>query len=53
MVNTGKEEFIFFGVYPADAGHNYGDIEKRGFAKVVVERDGRPTLLSNPKREKR
>ena len=53
MVNTGQEEFIFFGVYPADAGHNYGDIEKHGFAKVVVERDGQPTLIPNPKREKR
>jgi len=53
MVNTGQEEFIFFGVYPADAGHNYGEIEKRGFAKVVVERNGQPTLVPNPKREKR
>jgi len=53
MVNTSQEEFIFFGVYPADAGHNYGDIEKRGFAKVVVEREGKPVLIPNPKREKR
>lgn len=53
MVNTGQEEFIFFGVYPADAGHNYGEIEKRGFAKVVVEREGKPMLVPNPKREKR
>lgn len=53
MVNTGKEEFIFFGVYPADAGHNYGDIETRGFAMVVVEREGKPMLVPNPKREKR
>lgn len=53
MVNVGREEFIFFGVYPADAGHNYGDIEKRGFVKVLVERDGRPTLLLNPRHEMR
>jgi glucose-6-phosphate isomerase len=53
MVNTGQEEFVFFGVYPADAGHNYGEIEKRGFAKVVVDRDGKPTLVPNPKREER
>jgi glucose-6-phosphate isomerase len=53
MVNVGQEEFVFFGVYPADAGHNYGDIEKRGFANVLVERDGRPTLLPNPKYEMR
>jgi glucose-6-phosphate isomerase len=53
MVNVGQEKFIFFGVYPADAGHNYGDIEKRGFVKVLVERDGRPTLLPNPRYEVR
>ncbi|MGB5932464.1 MAG: glucose-6-phosphate isomerase family protein [Anaerolineae bacterium] len=53
MVNTGQEELVFFGVFPADAGHNYDEIEKRGFAKVVVDRDGEPTLVPNPKREKR
>lgn len=53
MVNTGQGEFIFFGVYPADAGHNYGDIEERGFAKVLVERNGEPTLIPNPRREER
>ncbi len=53
MVNTGQEEFIFFGVYPADAGHNYGDIEERGFAKVLVERNGEPTLIPNPRRQER
>jgi glucose-6-phosphate isomerase len=53
MVNTGQEEFVFFGVYPADAGHNYGDIENRGFAKVLLEREGQPTLIPNPRREKR
>jgi len=53
MVNTGQGEFIFFGVYPADAGHNYGDIEKTGFAKVLAERNGQPTLIPNPKRQKR
>jgi glucose-6-phosphate isomerase len=53
MVNIGQGEFIFFGVYPADAGHNYGDIEKRGFARLLVESDGQPMLIPNPKREKR
>jgi glucose-6-phosphate isomerase len=53
MVNIGQGEFIFFGVYPADAGHNYGDIEERGFARLLVERDGQPMLIPNPKREKR
>ena len=52
MVNTGSHPFIFFAVYPGDAGHNYGDIEKTGFAKILVERDGKPVLVDNPKCKK-
>jgi glucose-6-phosphate isomerase len=48
-VNVGDEDFIFFGVYPADAGHNYGAIEERGFSKLLVESDGKPTFIPNPK----
>jgi len=49
MVNTGKTPFIFFAVYPGDAGHNYGDIEKTGFVKVLIEKEGKPLFLDNPK----
>jgi len=52
MVNTGGTAFIFFAVYPGDAGHNYGDIEETGFVKILVERDGKPTLMVNPKWKK-
>ena len=48
MANTGSEPFIFFVVYPGDAGHNYGAIEKTGFVKVLVERGGKPCLIENP-----
>ena len=47
-VNTGSEDFVFFGVYPADAGHDYGTIESEGFPMLLVERDGVPTLVPNP-----
>jgi len=40
-VNTGDEPLISFCVYPADAGHNYGDIEKQGFPQKITRRDGR------------
>ena len=40
-INTGDEPLISFCVYPADAGHNYGDIEKEGFPRRVFVRDGR------------
>jgi glucose-6-phosphate isomerase len=53
MVNTGSKPFIFFAVYPGDAGHNYGDIEKTGFVKILIEKNGKPRLIDNPKWKKR
>ena len=53
MVNTGSIPFVFFAVYPGDAGHNYGDIERTGFVKILVEKDGKPLLLvDNPRWKK-
>ena len=40
-INTGNEPLISFCVYPADAGHNYGDIEREGFPKRVFRRGGK------------
>ena len=48
MINTGAERFIFLGVYPGNAGHNYGTIEQTGFARLVVERHGAPAIIPNP-----
>jgi glucose-6-phosphate isomerase len=53
MVNVGMKPFIFFAVYPGDAGHNYGDIERTGFVKTLVERDGKPFLIDNPRWKRR
>jgi len=44
-VNTGDEPLISFCVYPAHAGHNYGDIETEGFPqRVIAGPDGRPAF---------
>ncbi|MCC5836037.1 MAG: cupin domain-containing protein [Opitutales bacterium] len=43
-VNTGDKPLTYFGVYPANAGHDYGAIGKRNFLKVIVEENGKPTL---------
>ena len=43
-VNTGGEPLVYLGVYPWNAGHDYGAIAERNFLRVIVERDGRPTL---------
>ena len=40
-VNIGGEDFVFFSVWEARAGHDYGTIERDGFRKLVVLRDGR------------
>lgn len=49
-INTSPDEpLITFFAFPGDAGHDYGTIETKGFRKIVVERDGRPELLDNPR----
>jgi len=49
-VNTSPhEDLVMFFVYPAEAGHDYGTIEAQGFRKLVVEADGRPVIVDNPR----
>jgi glucose-6-phosphate isomerase len=49
-VNTSSDEdLVTFFVYPGNAGHDYGSIEKQGFRKLVVERDGQAEVIDNPR----
>jgi glucose-6-phosphate isomerase len=49
-VNTGsREDLVTFFVYPGHAGHDYGTIESQGFRKLVLERDGEPQIVDNPR----
>jgi glucose-6-phosphate isomerase len=48
-VNTGSQPCVFFAVWPGDSGHDYGTIMNSGFAKILVDSGGRPTLVDNPK----
>jgi glucose-6-phosphate isomerase len=49
-VNTGSAgPLVTFFIYPGDAGHDYGTIERQGFRKLVVERAGRPEVVDNPR----
>lgn len=43
-INTGAEPLISFCVYPAEAGHNYGDIATEGFPKRVFIRQGQERI---------
>jgi glucose-6-phosphate isomerase len=49
-VNTGlQEDLVIFFVYPSNAGHDYGSIEKQGFRKLVVEGDSGAEIVDNPR----
>lgn len=47
---VGKDEPLkTFFVFRADAGHDYGTIEEKGYRKLLVERNGKPAIVDNPK----
>ncbi|MFD0696632.1 glucose-6-phosphate isomerase [Paenibacillus sp. GCM10027628] len=48
-VNTGSESLVTFFVYRADSGHDYGTIETKGFRKLIIEENGVPAIVDNPK----
>ena len=48
-INTGSTPLVTFFVFRGDAGHNYGTIETKGYRKLIVEKNGRPEVVDNPK----
>ena len=48
-VNTGSSNLVLLAVYPADAGYDYQSIVEQGFAALIVERDGQPQVVANPR----
>jgi glucose-6-phosphate isomerase len=46
---SNSEPFIMFFTFRADAGHDYKTIETKGFRKLLIEKDGKPELIDNPK----
>jgi glucose-6-phosphate isomerase len=46
---SATDDLVFFWVYPANAGHDYGSIERQGFRKLVVEQSGAPAVVDNPR----
>ena len=50
VVNTGSDELFFVASYHLAAGHIYAPVVERGFAQIVVEQNGQPVFLPNPRR---
>ncbi len=48
-INTGDEDLVTYFAYPGHAGHDYGTIEQLGFRKMVLEREGKPVIVDNPR----
>ncbi|WP_255283955.1 glucose-6-phosphate isomerase [Priestia megaterium] len=48
-VNVGDEPLVTFFVFRADAGHDYGTIETKGYRKLIIEKDGKVEIIDNPK----
>ena len=48
-VNVGNNPLVLYFTFAADAGHDYGTIETKGYHKIVIEKGGRPIIIDNPK----
>ncbi len=49
VVNTGDDMLVFVAAYHLSAGHDYAPIVDKGFRQLLLEREGRPTLVENPR----
>jgi len=47
-MNVGAEPLVYLGIYPCNAGHDYGAIAEKNFEMIVVEQDGKPAMLPRP-----
>jgi glucose-6-phosphate isomerase len=43
------EDLVTVFTYPANAGHDYASIETKGFRKLIIEENGKPEIMDNPK----
>ena len=47
-----QEDLVTFFAYPANAGHDYGTIERDGFKKVVLDGPNGPEVVDNPRAQR-
>ena len=48
-INTGPDRLVFAWFCATDAGHEYGEIRDRGMRRLVVEEEGKPAVVPNPR----
>jgi glucose-6-phosphate isomerase len=48
-INSGAEALVFLSAWPGDAGHDYGTIERLGFAQLCLNRAGQAEFVPNPR----
>ncbi|WEG13366.1 glucose-6-phosphate isomerase [Pullulanibacillus sp. KACC 23026] len=48
-INVGSEPLVTFFTFRADAGHDYGTIETKGYRKLVVDLEGQYEIIDNPR----
>jgi glucose-6-phosphate isomerase, archaeal len=46
---SNSEPLITFFAFPGHAGHDYGTIETKGFRKIIVDKNGAPEIIDNPR----
>jgi glucose-6-phosphate isomerase, archaeal len=51
-INVGSDLLVTFFAFRGDAGHDYGTIETKGYRKLIVEENGKPVIIDNPKWKK-
>jgi glucose-6-phosphate isomerase, archaeal len=44
-----QQDLVTFFAYPANAGHDYGTIERQGFGKLVVDGEQGIVIVDNPR----
>ncbi len=47
VINTGAELLSFGACWPSDAGHNYEEIAKNGFAARIMNVNGKPQIVTD------
>ena len=43
-MNTGTEPLLYLGIYPSNAGHDYGAIAEKNFRMTVIRENGIPAM---------